>query len=125
MASFRPMLRRHGLTEQQWRVIRVLSGRGSLEVSELADATYLLAPSLSRILRNLETRDLVRRDAVASDTRRFQIRLTPEGARIFQEVAPEAEVIYASIEARFGKHRLADLLTALDRLSTALLEEAP
>ena len=31
MARFRPMLRSHGLTEQQWRVIRVLAAADGLD----------------------------------------------------------------------------------------------
>jgi hypothetical protein len=36
MSFFRPMLHGHGLTEQQWRVIRVLQEYGDLEFHELS-----------------------------------------------------------------------------------------
>ena len=55
MAHFRPMLREHGLTEQQWRVLRVLASEEQLDTGELASRTVLLAPSLSRILQSLES----------------------------------------------------------------------
>ena len=50
MWLFRPGLRSRGVTEQQWRILRALAHAGPLEVTELADATFLLGPSLSRIL---------------------------------------------------------------------------
>lgn len=49
MRQFRPSLQSYGITEQQWRVLRALTTADMIEVLELAKATYLLAPSLSRI----------------------------------------------------------------------------
>src|SRR5690349_9893825 len=46
MRQFRPALRDNGVTEQQWRILRALAHSGPLEVSALAEATCLLAPSL-------------------------------------------------------------------------------
>ncbi len=54
MRQFRPSLRSHGLTEQQWRILRALAAVDTIEVTELARMAFLLGPSLSRILRDLE-----------------------------------------------------------------------
>ena len=61
MQHFRPMLRSHGMTEQQWRVMRALASKRTVEFSELVDMTFLLAPSMSRILKELENRKLIAR----------------------------------------------------------------
>ena len=61
MRQFRPSLRANGLTEQQWRILRALSSVETIEVTELARLAFLLGPSLSRILRDLEARQLVER----------------------------------------------------------------
>src|SRR5258706_4950270 len=61
MRHFRPSLRSHGLTEQQWRILRALASIDQVEVTELARIAYLLGPSLSRILRDLEARRLIER----------------------------------------------------------------
>src|SRR5437868_14462175 len=61
MRQFRPSLRNHGLTEQQWRILRALTAVETIEVTELARTAFLLGPSLSRILRDLEARQLVER----------------------------------------------------------------
>ena len=39
MREFRAALRRHGLTEQQWRVLRALTARDEMEILALADVT--------------------------------------------------------------------------------------
>ena len=62
MRVFRPLLAEHGLTEQQWRALRALAAApADLEVGVLAEHTFLLSPSLSRILSTLEGRELVSR----------------------------------------------------------------
>src|SRR3954467_14591331 len=50
MRQFRPSLREHGLTEQQWRILRALAAIDSIEVTELARTAFVLGPSLSHIL---------------------------------------------------------------------------
>ena len=56
MRHFRPSLRDHGLTEQQWRILRALTSVDAIEVTELARVAFLLGPSLSRILDRKSTR---------------------------------------------------------------------
>src|SRR6202051_4864901 len=62
MGHFRASLRDHGLTEQQWRILRALAAIDAIEVTELARVAFLLGPSLSRILRALEERHLIVRE---------------------------------------------------------------
>ncbi len=109
MSRFRPMLRRHGLTEQQWRVIRALSEFGRIDAGELAKRSFLLAPSLTRILQHLERKGLVLRSTDAVDQRRIVVALTARGRQIFAEVAPESESLYEAIEVEFGAERLETL----------------
>ena len=120
MARFRPMLREHGLTEQQWRVLRVLAAHPSLDASELARLTHLLAPSLSRILALLEESNFIQREPDATDQRRSVISLTQHGRAKFQDVGPDSEALYLGIEARFGKRKLDTLYALLTDLSTTL-----
>ena len=120
MRRFRPALRDHGVTEQQWRVLRALAGHESLEITELAAATCLLAPSLSRILPDLEARGLAVRHPVQSDLRRSLVTLTPEGLKLIAAHAPHAERIYGAIEQRFGTERLDELVRLLRELEDTL-----
>src|SRR3977135_339575 len=67
MRQFRPSLREHGLTEQQWRILRALAAIEAAEVTELARTAFLLGPSLSRILRDLDARNLIERTSAKAD----------------------------------------------------------
>lgn len=126
MRHFRAHLARHDLTEQRWRVLRALGSAEDvpdahqMDVGEIVKRTFLLAPSLSRILADLEARGLVQRSTDAADQRRSLLALTDVGRRLITEVVPESEAIYAEIEKRFGAERLAQLLDYLSDLEAAL-----
>ena len=81
MDRFRPLLRRHGVTEQQWRVLRALSAAQETSASSLAAATCIRLPSLSRILRTLESRGLIARRVKSTDLRTTLVSLTASGRR--------------------------------------------
>ncbi len=118
MRRFRPILAEHDVTEQQWRVLRALAAVDDpLDVGELADATFLLGPSLSRILANLEGRKLIKRNADPADQRRALIALTAKGSRLVTRIAPRSETEYGEIERLLGPTNLRDLLGLLSELT--------
>lgn len=123
MSRFRPMLRRHGLTEQQWRVIRALAAYQQIDASELAQRSFLLAPSLTRILQFLEREKLVKRSSDANDQRRSVFVLTGKGRRLYEEVGPDSEILYSEIEEQFGADKLENLYQLLAEFYTALSNE--
>src|SRR6202790_3160820 len=102
MRQFRPSLRNHGLTEQQWRILRALASIDSIEVTELARVAFLLGPSLSRILRDLEARHLIERRTDKADLRRAVVSISDKGVKLMETVAPSSEAIYAAITKRYG-----------------------
>ena len=120
MSRFRPMLRAHGVTEQQWRVLRALEASGEIEISRLAERSFILMPSLSRILRNLEGRDLITRRAAAADQRRALVAISPKGLELVGEVAPHSEANYAAIAEAAGEDNIAQLYGLLDRVTESL-----
>ncbi len=122
MARFRPMLRDHGLTEQQWRVIRALSALDQIDAGELARRSFLLAPSLTRILQHLEGRKLVTRSSDVNDQRRAVFKLTSSGGKLFSQVAPDSEALYADIEQAFGHEKLETLYSLLAEFYQTLAE---
>ncbi|WP_077963353.1 homoprotocatechuate degradation operon regulator HpaR [Ensifer adhaerens] len=117
MAHFRPMLARHDITEQQWRVIRILAEAGRVDASEMADKAFILAPSLTRIIRSLEERGLITKHKDADDGRRVLLEIAPEGMRVIADVSPESRAIYEELETRYGRERVEVLLDMLDELA--------
>ena len=121
MRHFRASLRQHGLTEQQWRILRALASVDTIEVTELAHVAFLLGPSLSRILRDLEARQLIERRAVKADLRRGVVSISAKGLKLIAAVAPSSEAIYAAITRRYGARKLAELQDMLHALERDLL----
>src|SRR6185437_2431234 len=122
MRQFRPSLRNHGLTEQQWRILRALTAVDAIEVTELARVAFLLGPSLSRILRDLEARHLIERRTAKADLRRGEVSISPKGLKLIEAVAPNSEAIYAEITSRFGARKLAELQDMLAELERGLAQ---
>ena len=117
MRRIRPYLQEHGLSEQQWRVLRVLDEVGPLEPTELGERCVVLTPSLTRILSHLESRQMIRREKHASDKRKQIIHLADAGANVIADIAPRAKVVYDELEEVFGRPQMNNLLNKLGKLS--------
>ncbi|MEM8902527.1 MAG: homoprotocatechuate degradation operon regulator HpaR [Actinomycetota bacterium] len=125
MRHFRPVLDDHELTEQQWRVLRALDAADEgLEVGDLAERTFLLGPSLSRMLATLERRGLVERHAVPGDQRRSRMAITAAGVDMVVAVGALNSAGYERIAAGFGADRLALLHQLLADLSAVRADGA-
>lgn len=123
MFLFRPILAKHDITEQQWRIIRLLHERGILDASDVASQACILAPSLTRMIRSLETRDIISRHKDEGDGRRVLLKLEPAGEAIIRDVLPDNLQVYAQIEQHFGKDWMADLLERLNILAQYRIED--
>lgn len=115
MQEFRPHLREHGLSEQQWRVLRALAEAGSMDINALGEMCQIHPASLSRMLPNLEGEGRIERRASRQDQRYVIVSITAKGKSLFQRVAKESEQIYASIEQRIGSRELKTLYELLDK----------
>lgn len=114
MERFRPMLQAHGVTEQQWRIMRVLRETGPCFATQLADHACILAPSLSRILRNMEVKGLVAMPKDRADGRKTRVELTAAGDAFLTALAPQSAQAYGDIEARLGADRIEQILDDLN-----------
>ena len=117
MAPIRTMLANVGLTEQQWRVLRVVQEDGPMEPTRIADQACLLLPSLTRILQKLEEKELIQRKPDRSDRRRQIIRITTKGTRIIETHLDDNLAALEKVRIRMGVERydaLLDLLNELD-----------
>ncbi len=117
MAPIRDMLAETGITEQQWRVLRVLVEYGAMDTKTLADRASLLFPSLTRIAATLRDKGLITQTRDNKDRRRQFIEITPAGQRIIDDRAVQAARIVEDFRAALGPENyetLLDLLALLD-----------
>ncbi|WP_455922801.1 homoprotocatechuate degradation operon regulator HpaR [Pseudomonas putida] len=116
MSFFRPSLNQHGLTEQQWRIIRILSQQGELEINQLADLACILRPSMTGVLTRMEAAGMVRRRKAEQDQRRVLVTLDAEGEVLFESMSQDMERNYGRLQAQFGEEKLQTLLGLLNDL---------
>lgn len=118
MEPVRRMLARSGISEQKWRVLRVLAEHGEQDTTTLADRACIPPPSLTRILQVMEEHGLTKRKMHPEDRRRQMVKITRKGTGLIAEHAVEAVQIAESWRKRLGAERyeqLLDLLEALER----------
>ena len=70
ISRFRPILNAHGITEQQWRIVRSLIERGPLEPREIVTLCHISSPSLAGVLARMDDTGLVQRQRMDHDQRR-------------------------------------------------------
>lgn len=119
LSHFRPILNHYGLTETQWRIMRVLSEHEQLEPREICDKCQILSPSLAGILTRMEALELVLRTPYPDDQRRVLVRLSARSEKLVATIAPLVEAQYSNLEAAIGKPLFTRLYTILDELAAA------
>ncbi|MDP2264071.1 MAG: homoprotocatechuate degradation operon regulator HpaR [Hydrogenophaga sp.] len=120
MQHTRPSLREHGLSDQQWRVLRVLGEHAAdplgVETGRVAREALLLGPSLTGVLARMERDGLIARNRCPQDARRTVVRATPAGLALVATLSTTIEAHYAWMEEQLGKAPLARLYALLDQV---------
>ncbi len=116
MAHTRPGLREQKLSDQQWRVLRVLAEHGATDTGRVAREAFILGPSLTGVLTRMERDGLIFRQRDDADQRRTVVRLAPKGDLAVASLLHTIEAHYAFMEASLGKQKLAQLYTLLDEV---------
>ena len=114
--DFASLVEPHGLTLQQFNVLRILRGAGAkgLPTLDIAERMIEQAPGITRLLDRLEKKVLVRRERCPEDRRQVLVAITPGGLRLLADLdGPVAEADDALL-ARLGSRRTVTLIRLLD-----------
>lgn len=101
-----------GLAPARLSALSVLAFAGPMNLTALAAAEQVQAPTMTKVVQALEAEGLVRREADAADKRGSRLAATAKGRRIMEE------------GRRRRVQRLASDLAALPAADRALLEQA-
>ncbi|MEZ5752250.1 MAG: homoprotocatechuate degradation operon regulator HpaR [Paracoccaceae bacterium] len=115
MRRFKRYADAHDLTLPQWRVLRALADGEPLDAGTLCQRCVILPPSLTRILRSLNDRGLLRQVS-CGDARRHMVELTPQGMALFQLLVVQSEESRREIDRAFGEDKMQHLLDLLNEL---------
>ena len=117
MPPIRDMLGESGISEQQWRVLRVLAEYGPQNISTLAGRACFLFPSLTRIAQTMRKNGLITLSRDDADRRRQTVEITEAGQRIIDDNVKQAAQIVKGFKQTLGNEnyeQLLDLLAMLD-----------
>jgi len=116
MAHTRPSLREHDLSDQQWRVLRVLGEHGAVETGRVAREAFILGPSLTGVLARMERDGLITRSRDPEDQRCTVIEATAHGRKLVKRLSTSIEAHYKWMEETLGKDKLEQIYALLDEL---------
>jgi DNA-binding MarR family transcriptional regulator len=111
----------HGITLQQYNVLRILRGAGpeGLPTLEIAARMIERSPGITRLLDRLEVRSLVRRVRCPEDRRQVLCHATERARRLLAELdGPVADAGRKSL-ASLDASRMAELIRLLDAVRAA------
>lgn len=114
MGFFRPIVKQHNLTEQQWRIVRILAENSSMDFHDLAFRACILRPSLTGILTRMERDGLVLRLKPVNDQRKLYVSLTATGLKLYESAQAQVEEVYRLIENEFTTGKLVQLTSLLE-----------
>jgi homoprotocatechuate degradation regulator HpaR len=116
MSRFRPVLNQHGVTEQQWRILRVLLDEDGLEPRQLCERCLISSPSIAGVLMRMEEAGLIKRERMEHDQRRVKVTVTAATKKLGKSIAPIIEREYLELEKKVGVKQLQQVYDTLDTL---------
>ena len=121
MIPVREMLMESRISEQKWRVLRVVDECGPIEQTRIAHKACLHLSSLTRIMHALERDGLLERSSDDVDKRKSTAVMTAAGRELIMEHTARSEDIFTRLENQFGSDKLETLLDLLDELQQVQL----
>ena len=117
MPVFRGIFLEFGITEQQWRVLRVLWENNGCNLQSLAQATLISSPSLVGVVDRLERVDLVQRRHSEIDRRVVNIFVTNQGEALELAVQSRVDAAHAVLKASITPSSWESLFKAMDEVA--------
>ena len=118
MPRFRQIFSEFGLTEQQWRVLRVLWQHEQIAFRDLADLTLIPPPSLVGVVDRLTKSGLARRRRSISDRRNVFVQATSKGQALEAKVRPRVDKAYAELRSSVNAKTWDALIAGLEQISS-------
>ena len=117
LPKFRRIFNEYGLTEQQWRILRVLWEHKKIALGKLSDLTLIPSPSLVGIVDRLEFSGFITRDRSKKDRRVVYVLATKKGREMEKKVMPRVLDTYNEIRESFEPDEWDQLIDSLKKIT--------
>jgi DNA-binding MarR family transcriptional regulator len=115
-SEFHEVVRHHGLSVSEWRVLATLAGGEPISIGRLADEAVLKQPTVTRMLDRMQAKGQVERLGHESDRRITLVRITASGSRTVARLIALARRHEAKVLEPFGLARAEELKATLRRI---------
>lgn len=115
-SEFHAVVRGHGLSVSEWRVLASLAGGQPISIGQLAAVTVLKQPTVTRMLDRMAARQQVERIGHDGDRRVTLVRITTGGTRTVSRLIALAREHEQRVLEPFGLARAEELKTTLRRI---------
>jgi DNA-binding MarR family transcriptional regulator len=116
--EFHQVVRSHGFSVAEWRVLASLFGSKGMSIGHLATISLTKQPTVTRLLDRMEALGHVRRTPQTKDRRVTHVSITPQGQKIVKSLIKQAKAHEEKILEPFGlaqaealKHTLRQIIT--------------
>ena len=115
-SEFHEVVRCHGLSVSEWRVLASLDGGVPISIGQLAQVAVLKQPTVTRMLDRMAAKRQVERLAHESDRRVTLVRITATGSKTVSRLIALARGHEQRVLEPFGLARAEDLKATLRRI---------
>jgi DNA-binding MarR family transcriptional regulator len=119
---FSQLVEPHGISLQQYNVLRILRGAGKegMPTLDIADRMIEKTPGITRLLDKLEAKQLVRRERCPHDRRQVLCWITERGLRLLSELDKPAVSAGSKAMESLTPDSLRTLILQLERIRSPL-----
>ena len=119
--SFSTFFEPHGITSQQYNVLRILRGSGAdgLPTLEVAERMIEQTPGITRLMDRLEAKQLVRRQRCPNDRRQHLCWITPKGLALLASLDEPISRAHAETMRKVKTMDLETLIRLLEKVRAA------
>jgi DNA-binding MarR family transcriptional regulator len=115
-SEFHGVVRSHGLSVSEWRVLASLAGGEPISIGRLAEVAVLKQPTVTRMLDRMEARQQVERLGHDGDRRVTLVRITAAGHKMVARLIGLARSHESRVLEPFGLARAEELKATLRRI---------
>lgn len=123
MAHHEAVLRTYGLTMTQYTVLLLLSRESDMSGAQLARRCGVTQQSMSSVLANMESKELIRREASPVHAKVQIATLTDKGRVVLDRAYQEVIVLERALTDAFTPSEHSALCELLDRATTVLIQQ--
>lgn len=113
------LMRKHGLTQPQYNVLRILRGAGQdgLGRNEIRERLVTAMPDVTRLLDRMEAAGLISRRPCEIDRRQVKTVLTGAGSKLVRKLDAPLDSLHHKHTAGIPESELKALLAVLSKLT--------